>query len=163
MDDLAERLDVLLSQEQSSYKTVDYMDEDYQNVLMMSVSGSSGTSLFSSDMSLTNKNSRSSFSSSDASKIDPYWRERIAEWFYSVVDHFEFSREVVAVAIHYLDRYLATAPVTKKQFQLVAMTSLYLAIKLYQPKFLQISQMVGLSRGEFTFDEMTAMELHILR
>jgi lipoyl(octanoyl) transferase len=47
-----------------------------------------------------------------------------------VIDHFDFSREVVSVSIHYLDRFLAAFPVNKKTFQLAAMTTLYLAIKV---------------------------------
>ena len=80
-----------------------------------------------------------------------------------MVDHFDFSREVVSVSIHYLDRYLATKHVNKKMFQLVAMTTLFLAVKLHEPGKLTMSAMIGLSRGCFLVEEMKAMELEVLR
>lgn len=80
-----------------------------------------------------------------------------------MVDHFDFSREVVAVAMSYLDRYLCARKVNKKMFQLAAMTSLFVAIKLYEPSALKLSSLTGLSRGFFTPEHIIAMEQSILR
>jgi lipoyl(octanoyl) transferase len=80
-----------------------------------------------------------------------------------VIDHFDFSREIVSISIHYLDRYLATRPVNKKLFQLAAMTTLYLAIKLYEPGSLSMASMIELSRGYFKVEQMAEMEMTILR
>lgn len=80
-----------------------------------------------------------------------------------MIDHFDFSREVVSVSISYLDRYLATRSVNKQVFQLAAMTSLFLAIKLFEPGRLSMQSMIELSRGYFTVKQMEAMELEILR
>ena len=155
MVDLLERLDVMLKQEVSEYGTMDYLAPEFQQKL---ASIAQDDSLFQSSTA-----SNSSSSTSSSSTISEVWREKICEWSYQVIDHFEFSREVVSVAIHYLDRYLATRTVNKKVFQLAAMTCLFLAIKLYEPGNLSMSSMIELSRGYFEVDQMVAMETSILR
>lgn len=92
-----------------------------------------------------------------------FGEKKICEWSYQVIDHFDFSREVVSISIHYLDRFLATRAVNKKMFQLSAMTTLFLAIKLYEPGRISMSSMIELSRGYFMVEQMAAMEKSILR
>jgi hypothetical protein len=160
MVDFLERMDVMLKKELSAYKTVDYLAPGFQQKLSLAcITGPDGTVFKSSSTS----SSTSSTSSSSSSLINEVWREKICEWSYQVIDHFDFSREVVGVAIHYLDRYLATKVVNKKMFQLAAMTSLFLAIKLYEPGRLSMSSMIELSRGYFMVNQMAAMETSILR
>ena len=154
MVDLQERMDVMLRQEVCFYKTEDYMAPHFQQQL----SAVSVNTFFASS-----SGSHSSKSSSSASSINEIWREKICEWAYQVIDHFDYSREVVGVAMHYLDRYLATRTVNKKVFQLAAMTSLFLAIKLYEPGRISMASMIELSRGYFSVDQMVAMEGSILR
>jgi hypothetical protein len=151
MVDLLERIEIMLQQEDSVYKTLDYLDPDYQKGLASMKSMVYG----SSDRSLS--------STSSSSNINEVWREKICEWSYQVIDHFDFSREVVSVSIHYLDRFLATRHVNKKVFQLAAMTSLFLAIKLFEPGRLSMSSMIELSRGYFMVEQMVEMETSILR
>ena len=67
------------------------------------------------------------------------------------------------IAMNILDRYLALRAVNKQVFQLAAMTSLFLAIKLNEPGKLSMASMVELSRGYFRVDQMAAMEVAILR
>lgn len=155
MVDLQERIDVMIHQELSSYTTEDYLASDFQHQL---AAGSENVGFHSSTAS-----DSSHSSSSSASSINEVWREKICEWSYQVIDHFDFSREVVGVAIHYLDRYLATRTVNKKDFQLAAMGSLFLAIKLYEPGGLSMASMIELSRGYFTVHQMVSMETCILR
>lgn len=100
---------------------------------------------------------------SSAGGLTEVWRERICDWCYQVVDHFDYNREVVAVAMSYLDRYLCMRRVNKKIFQLSAMTSLFLAIKLNEPCALNVTSLTGLSRGFFTSEHILAMEESILR
>jgi|UniRef100_A0A7S2U530 hypothetical protein len=74
---------------------------------------------------------------SEASKISALtetWRRKICEWSFDVVDHFGFEREVVSISFSYFDRFVALHPsilISQKQYQLVAVTSLYLATKLH--------------------------------
>lgn len=151
MVDLLERIDVMLKQEANLYRTVDYLAPEFQEKLSLARDDGIVVKCTGSD------------SSSSSSSINELWREKICEWSYQVIDHFDFSREVVGVAIHYLDRYLATRSVNKKVFQLAAMTCLFLAIKLYEPGKLSMSSMIELSRGYFMVEQMIAMEHSILR
>lgn len=156
MVELVERMAIMFQQEEKSYKTVDYLAPDYQKML---------ASACDSNLSDTNESHKSSDSltSVSTSGINDIWREKICEWSYQVIDHFDFSREVVSVSIHYLDRFLATRSCNKKEFQLAAMTTLFLAIKLYEPGKLSMQSMIELSRGYFQVEQMVAMEMAILR
>ena len=156
MVDLLERLEVLLKQECFVYQTNDYLSPNYQLQLQISSDAETDATVQSSSLSV------STYSSS-ASGINEVWREKICEWSYQVIDHFDFSREIVSISMHYLDRYLATRSVNKKLFQLAAMTSLYLAIKLYEPGTLTMASMIELSRGYFQVEQMAEMEIAILR
>lgn len=158
MVDLLERLEALLYLEDVAYRTIDYLSPSYQQSLQQQ---------YQNDLSCFDLQSAftptASSSSSSQSGINEVWREKICEWSYQVIDHFDFSREVVSVSIHYLDRFLATTPVNKKLFQLVAMTALYLAIKIYEPGNLSMKSMIELSRGYFSPAQMAEMEMAILR
>ena len=153
MVELLERMQVMLQQEQKDYKTVDYLAPAYQTKL---------ASLGNLPVSASNSDA-ASLSSSSSSGINDVWREKICEWSFQVIDHFDFSREVVSISLHYLDRFLATRHCNKRVFQLVAMTSLFLAIKLNEPGKLSMESMIELSRGYFRADQMVAMEMEILR
>jgi len=146
----------MLVQESTCYKTVDYLAPEFQKKL----AEASDDALEVLQMPLESDASSSTASSTAISEL---WREKICEWCYQVIDHFDFSREVVSVAIHYLDRYLATRQVSRKIFQLAAMTSLFLAIKLYEPGRVSMASMVELSRGYFTVEQMALMETSLLR
>lgn len=157
MVDLEERIEAMLRQEVGSYATIDYLAPEYQAKL------ATVSDLDSVVVPQTTGGSASSSSSSSSSGINEVWREKICEWSYQVIDHFDFSREVVSISIHFLDRYLATRAVNKKMFQLAAMTTLFMAIKLYEPGRLSMSSMIELSRGYFKVEQMAVMELSILR
>ena len=108
--------------------------------------------------------------------VNEGWRRKICEWSFEVVDHFNFDREVVSVALHYLDSVVAMrtesngAAISRRDFQLIAVTSLYLAIKLHGEtdategprKKLKISAFVQLSRGLFHVETLEAEERSIL-
>lgn len=158
MVDLLERINVMLEQEARCYTTQDYLAPDFQRKLAPIVCDDE---LLIPETATTTVSSSSSGSSS--SGITEVWREKICEWSYQVIDHFDFSREVVSISMHYLDMYLATRPVNKKIFQLAAMTCLYLAVKLHEPGRLSMSSMIELSRGYFKHTQMAAMEMSILR
>jgi hypothetical protein len=156
MVELFERMAVMFEQEEISYKTVDYLAPEYQNMLISRCVGNLSDSK-------DGRKCEASLSSTSTSGINDIWREKICEWSYQVIDHFDFSREVVSVSIHYLDRFLATRSCNKKEFQLSAMTTLFLAIKLYEPGKLSMHSMIELSRGYFQVEQMIAMEMEILR
>jgi lipoyl(octanoyl) transferase len=149
----AERFAILKKQESGVYACVEYLDSEFQRKqLQQQTYSGPNASIFDS---LSNDSSTGS--------LNEIWREKICEWCYQVVDHFDFSREVVGISMSFLDRYLSTRRVNKKIFQLAAMTCLYLAIKLHEPGSLKISSLIALSRGFFTKSHVLAMEESILR
>ena len=56
--------------------------------------------------------------------------------YYEFIDHYNFDREVVGIAISYFDRYISSQKCcegvhNKEKYQIIAVTSLFLAIKLH--------------------------------
>ena len=129
-------------------------------------------------------------SSVDPDRI-PYaeWRRKICQWSFKVIDHFRLDREVVSCAMNIFDRFLANIPKTfdvcvcpcpscqrsvdSRTFQLTAMTSLYLAMKLNSDngsddcsspsRRLRLFSFVELSRGQFCAEDISEMEKTILK
>jgi len=106
------------------------------------------TELNSSSSDDDKSDSKKSGKSSSKTSIGP-WRKRISSWMYDVVDHFQYDRNVVSVALRYIDQYVghllvehdskrragssssSSQPIKRRHFQLIAVTSLYLAIKIH--------------------------------
>jgi len=116
-------------------------------------------------------------------RVNEAWRRKICEWCFDVTDHFKLEREVVSVAMNYLDRMVARMmhqdqsigsgeiQISKRQFQLVALTSLYIAMKLHgeveegqrlERCNLNVTVFVELSRGFFQAEAIEEMERNIL-
>jgi hypothetical protein len=146
-EDLPDMFKAMKQQEISAYKVEDYLDPNYQIP-----QGESATS-----------SAHSVGTNSSAAGVNEDWRSKICEWSYQVIDHFDYDREIVAVSLSYLDRYLCKRPVNNRTFQLVAMTALYMACKLYEPNKMQVSNLLELCRGYFTEEHIYAMERSILK
>jgi Cyclin, N-terminal domain len=155
MVDLTDRLNILLKQDRTHYSAEDYLDPSFQQMLLQA------NDLASIQGAIPSSSTISSYSSSQSNGINESWREKICEWSYQVVDHFDFSREVVSISISFLDRYLSVRAVDKRLFQLAAMTSLYMTIKIYERGTLSMSSMIDLSRGFFMVEHMAAMEFSL--
>mmetsp|Transcript_6286 Transcript_6286/g.15628 ORF Transcript_6286/g.15628 Transcript_6286/m.15628 type:complete len:274 (+) Transcript_6286:205-1026(+) len=94
----------------------------------------------------------------------PLWREKICEWCFQVIDHCDIDRDVVSIALSYFDRYLAHhTSIAKALYQLVAMTSLYLAVKLHSTRKISVSSMSALSKGQFRVDQILKIEISIIK
>jgi Cyclin, N-terminal domain/Cyclin, C-terminal domain len=105
----------------------------------------------------------SSPTTTTTTRIDEFCREQIVEWSFRVVDYFRIDREVVAVSLSYLDRFLATCRCDRTSFKLAATTTLHLAVKLLYPcKLADLGILSDLSRGEFDMKDVCSMESHIL-
>jgi hypothetical protein len=103
-----------------------------------------------------------------AKPVDHDCRVKMCEWCYQVVDFCKFRRETVGIGMSYLDRYLCSdkgkkALGDRKEYQLVAMTCLYIAIKLHEPLEMETSLLADLSRGCYTEMEFANMEGKILQ
>lgn len=149
--DLSSIFAALRSQEERFYCSKDYLRQDFQSCQV------------DSEVAEGFMCSASSSGSSTSSRLNNLWREKICEWSYQVVDHFNFSREVVAIAVNCLDRYLAVRTVNRKTFQLAAMTCLFMSIKLNESRTLRLSTFLELSRGYFEAEHVIDMEKDICR
>jgi hypothetical protein len=100
-----------------------------------------------------------------------YWRQQMFDWACMVVDSFGMDREVVAMSFSILDRFIAkessgsSASVTRHDFQLFSMTSLYLVIKITvpYPRKLGVEALVDMSRGFYSSEDITLTERDILK
>mmetsp|Transcript_18091 Transcript_18091/g.25497 ORF Transcript_18091/g.25497 Transcript_18091/m.25497 type:complete len:312 (-) Transcript_18091:203-1138(-) len=97
--------------------------------------------------------------------VDEAWRQRMCEWMYVVVDHCNFNRNIVMISAKYLDICLSKGDKvirTRRNFQLAAMTSLHLAMKIIDTSCVKIDSLVQLSRGLFTTKDVIEMEEHLI-
>lgn len=82
------------------------------------------------------------------------WREKIAQWFYDVVDYMNEPRATVFVAMNILDRYSAVRLqnediVVGQTYKIAAMTAIFLAIRIAGSGDLRINDLIRASRGNF--------------
>jgi len=93
-----------------------------------------------------------------------------------VADHFDLTRDLVYIALHYMDRVCAASDTAellrdKNRFQLLAMASLCLAIKLHGGMDTHapgvessiVETILHLGRGHFSAKELKAMEVDTLQ
>lgn len=96
-------------------------------------------------------------------------RLKMVDWCYSIVDRFRFDREIVAFAMQVVDRFLSKPSTSiqdylndRQHFQLLALTSLYIAIKIMEPKAFGIDRVASMSYGMYSVDDIESMEMTIL-
>jgi len=136
-DDVPDRIAIMLIQEENEYSCFDYL---------------------AANEAIRRK---------AAKPVDADCRVKMCEWCYQVVDFCKFRRETVGIGMSYLDRYMCSKKGKKalgdrKEYQLVAMTCLYIAIKLHEPLEMETSLLADLSRGCYTEMEFANMEKFIL-
>lgn len=157
--DTSERFSVMRKLESTTYSCDDYLSCSFQaESLTAEIDSKDYNSIAET---INHKNDVSMVNNC----LNEAWREKICEWSYQVVDHFDLSRETASISISFLDRYLCTQRnVNKKLFQLAAMTTLHIASKLNEPnyKVVPMSSLTELSRGFFTIDHIRSMEGKIL-
>jgi hypothetical protein len=103
----------------------------------------------------------------ESHRINMAWREKICQWSYSVVDHFDLPREVVAISLGFFDRYLATRADHPHSNSgnlalLASLTTLHIAIKVHAPVDIKLSTLASLSRGQFGPQHIEQMEWQIM-
>lgn len=175
-EDLLDIIQTLKKQETSAYRVLDYLNPndplphhaDRECRTCQPAAAATHTEHSNSKHSASDADSSLAYSTSTGSSshsgVNEDWRSKICEWSYQVIDHFDYDREIVAVSLHYLDRYLCRRSVDKRTFQLVSMTCLHTACKLYSPRRQQLSMasLIQLSRGYFTEEQIFATERSIL-
>jgi len=99
---------------------------------------------------------------------DHFQRGRTCTWLYEVVDTYEASREVVAYAISYFDRFMSSilqeenVSVRASFTQLVALAALRLAIRIYHSSNIPSEHLDQMSTGKFSTQMLDAMEINML-
>jgi len=143
--DIADRIAIMRIQEETTYRIKDYRTHP------------------------RSKSSSTTTSTSTTSKpVDAECRIKMCEWCFQVVDFCKFRRETVTIGMSFLDRYVTTptgrsALQNRKEYQLAAMTALYIAIKLHEPLEMETSLLADLSRGCYTEMEFVGMEQQMLQ
>ena len=132
--EIGERLEVMRKQEDSTYFCIDYLKE-----------------------------------TTFPGMIDELCRTKMLTWCFQGADLGMYSRNTVVIAMSYLDRFLSSdtpkamsAIKIRKNYQLACMTSLYMAIKLFEPYDMDTATLVLLSKNSFTALEFSEMEFDIL-
>jgi hypothetical protein len=94
------------------------------------------------------------------------WRERVAEWFYDVIDHLDVPRETVYLAMNILDRYVAVnsevQSLDKLEYESAAITSLFLAVRVSGAMDLKIPELLQLSRSSAQVRDILSTGTRIL-
>lgn len=108
-------------------------------------------------------------SESACNKVDALCRYKMAQWCFTLVDYLQLDREMVYIAMSYLDRFLATgSPRARcvahdlREYQLASMTAIYMAIKIFEPKIMDAAQITALSRGQYNTADIIRMESDML-
>ena len=157
MDDIAAQLSAMQHQESSSSSSsanIDYLQ------------------LQDTDTTNGNGNDNDKASSSSSSRHEHILsRSKMCTWSYQLTDMTKLSRLAVIRSMNYLDRFLATHPTNstasnalhdKRLYQLISMTCLYIAIKLYEPLAMDACLLSEISAGCYTTFEIIDMESIIL-
>lgn len=164
--DLQHQFHALMQQESSCY----YRCLDYLSILQ-SKSIALRTTDDDSDDDSTPKRDVTGVAAAET-VANESWREKICEWLYNVVDHFNYSREIVYITMNYLDRYSSvccqhgdrgTNRITYKLYQLIAVSSLNIVLKMQESKYNHLPLLIELSRKFFTAQHIIAMEMSILK
>ena len=92
-------------------------------------------------------------------------RDEICSWTYSVIDHFELSRQTVAISTDIFDRYMATIGnmCDSNLAVLTSLTTLYIAIKVNEMKKIKLCTVAKLGRELFTNKDIEGMEMKMMK
>jgi hypothetical protein len=94
------------------------------------------------------------------------WRQQIVEWMYTLVKCCELQHSAAAAAAHFLDVAVARNLIeTPDDYQLVAMTALYVSLKMYDTpslRAIKLQSLVELGNGDFNEDDILRMERDLL-
>jgi hypothetical protein len=106
-------------------------------------------------------------------------RTKIVDWCYSIIDMCQLDRETVAMAMSIVDRFMSNRHrmpgsgisscfshqevlLNRSTYQLVAVSALYIAVKINERVNLSSDDLAALSRGIYSKESIEAMERTIL-
>jgi hypothetical protein len=105
-----------------------------------------------------------------SSPIDENFRREVVYWVYQVIDYLNLRRDTVENCVRFIDLFLSSSNSVAQEFlhsrmsfQLLSITCLYLAIKLNEPKPLDLTYLLPLARGMFVKEDILKMEALVLQ
>ena len=185
-----ESLEILLSMlsKEQTLPTIDYTTRINVKPTPISISASSSDNRsLSSNNLLDSPNSSTTSSSEEEEPINNSDRTKMCDWYYEMSDFLKISRSTASRSLTLLDRFMSTdvgrlgsgerqpgreynvagvvvaATQNRDEYQLVALTALFLSIKLYERLNIQPEHVSYLSRGRYTSDEVIKMEIVMLQ
>lgn len=97
------------------------------------------------------------------------WRYQMVEWFQELIRYFQYQPDTLEVAMSILDRYVAAKPEIMerpREYQMAAVTSLYIAAKMHEPRGMTADQIYDLStelyRAEKSLEQEELDILHTI-
>jgi len=104
------------------------------------------------------------------SKISIADRAKVCKWVFDIIDRLKLHHETAIVAINYLDRVCsstsssraAKARADRNEYQLVAVSSLFIAIKILELNILSADMLSYITKNMYTREEITSCEEDIL-
>lgn len=99
--------------------------------------------------------------------VTPQTRNVLCDWANKIIDFCNLDRETVEIAMSYVDRYVQTEIgreilLHSDKYQLLVVTSLYVAIKVTETVAISSTQFEKISRNTFTAKDVESMERMLL-
>jgi len=95
-------------------------------------------------------------------EIKPHMRKLVTDWMLEVCCDQQCHVDVFLLACNIMDRFLSEVNISKRQFQLVAAATMFIASKLIEPCPISGSQLVKYTDNTYQLTELLEMELVIL-
>jgi hypothetical protein len=141
----------------------DAMDSLLAMVAQETFTGTSITSSLPSPLQFSSNSTSSAI-------INNSDRTKMCSWYYEMSTFLKISPATASRSMTYLDRFMASSsPTAEKasqargEYQLAALTTLFLSIKLFERLNIQPCHVSYLSRGRYTSEEVIVMEMELLK
>jgi hypothetical protein len=97
------------------------------------------------------------------SEITPYMRSILIDWLIEIIRIFKFKEETLYTTMYIIDAYLSKKYIAKNKFQLLGITSLFIASKLNDIMIRRISDYSDITNKTYSVYEIKIMEIDILK
>ena len=104
-----------------------------------------------------------------ASIVTVSCRQQVCRWIFHTTNTIGMQTETATIAIGYLDRFMSTnvpranrARCNRREYQLIGLTCLYIAVKITEPVLLSADVMSEISRGTYSEETIKCCERHVL-
>lgn len=89
-------------------------------------------------------------------------RRVLLDWIIEVHNKLKLKPRILYLTQYLIDRYLAVTNVVRNELQLIAVTSMYIALKCEENVGITASVIVGIADGAFSLEQMKEMEINLL-